>query len=242
MKFISTNKCLFCRKNFIHNINNINLNNIYTIDTQLLSQLDSIDDTDNKVLSCPRCDIVVNNRNSLIIHLDNECSKKIISCSLCTEYYHLDIIKKHPRFDKKCVNNITKTCNVCKTNIPLYLYTKHITDCPEQIIQCSYCDDIFPKKNIQNHNCEYSKLKRKILILKEINKNLISFNQEKLFQFRFQCYNLKPFIKDNILTPPSVDDINNQINDIYQFSTTFVDLTIFKDPNYLNLPKYNIYT
>ena len=74
-----------------------------------------------------------------------------------------------------------------------------------------------------------------------LNKNLIIFNQEKLFQFRFQCYNLKPFLKDNILTPPSIDDVNHQINDIFNFSETFIDLTLFKEPNLLNIPKYNIY-
>ena len=125
--------------------------------------------------------------------------------------------------------------------MPLFDFNKHISDCPEQLIECSYCDDIIKKYNITNHSCEYDKLKRKILVLKEINKNLLSFNQEKLFQFRFQCYNLKPFLKEHLLTPPTIDEVNSQINDVFTFSTTLIDLLLLKDPNYLQLPKYNIY-
>jgi hypothetical protein len=237
IKIITTNKCLFCRKPLKNITNNNNFKDLYTIDYNTLQLLDNI----NNLINCPRCSLNVNNRSELITHIENDCPKKIIECTTCTEYYNLNTIKKHIRFDKKCVKITSKTCYICKNNIPLYKYTKHIADCPEQNIQCSYCDDILLKKNIKEHSCEYSKLKRKILILKEINKNLITFNQEKLFQFRFQCYNLKPFLKDNILTPPSIDEVNQQINDIFQFSTTFVDLTLFKEPNFLNIPKYNIH-
>jgi hypothetical protein len=237
-KIISNNKCLFCRKNFKNNFdNNININKFYTIDLNLLATLDKI----NNNINCPRCNTNISNRTELILHLENSCPKKIIECNNCTEYYNLNNIKKHIRFDKKCVNIITKSCNICKKNIILHAYNKHINDCPEQKVQCSYCDDIILKQYIKEHSCEDNKLKRKILILKEINKNLITFNQEKLFQFRFQCYNLKPFLKDNILTPPTIDEVNHQINDIFQFSTTFIDLTLFKEPNFLNIPKYNIY-
>ena len=234
IKFITTGKCLFCRKAFK---NNYKINDICSINHDILQILDNM----KKELNCPRCNILINSRTDLILHLKNECPQKIIECQNCTDYFNLNTIKRHLKNDKRCINNIFKQCFTCKQNISLMLYSKHILDCPEQIIQCSYCDEVLVKKNIKEHKCEYNKLKRKILILKEINKNLISFNQEKNFQFRFQCYNLKLFLKDNILTPPTIDEINLQINDIFQFSTTFIDLTLLKEPDYINLPKYNMH-
>ena len=234
IKFITTGKCLFCRKSLSHNYN---ISNFCKIDYELLEEFDKI----NHNIKCIRCNLLLNNRLELLKHLENDCPNKIIECQNCTIYKNLSTIKKHIRFDKKCVNNISKTCNTCKNKISLFEFNKHISDCPEQLVECSYCDEVLKKYNINSHICEYNKIKRKILVLKEINKNLLSFNQEKIFQFRFQCYNLKPFIKDNLLTPPTIDEVNSQVNDIFNFSTTFIDLTLIKDANYLKLPKYNIY-
>jgi hypothetical protein len=233
-KFITTGKCLFCRKFFSQNYK---ISDFCKIDYTFLEELDKI----NPSINCIRCNLLLNNRFELLKHLENDCPNKIIECQNCTSYKNLSTIKKHIRFDKKCVNIINKNCNTCKNKIPLFEFNAHIKDCPEQLIECSYCDEILKKYDIITHLCDYNKLKRKILVLKEINKNLLSFNHEKLFQFRFQCFNLKPFIKDNLLTPPTIDEVNSQINDIFTFSTTFIDLILLKDPAYLQLPKYNIY-
>jgi uncharacterized C2H2 Zn-finger protein len=230
--FVSTGKCLLCRKILK---NNFKLDDIYNIDIDLINSLDNI----NNNVHCPRCNLQIQGRLNLNNHLINECPKNIIECHNCFLYYNYNSQKKHIRSDKKCVNNIKKFCSICNNNVSLFDFYNHKDNCNEQLLQCTMCDDVFKKLNLKEHICDYNKLKKKVLTLKEINKNLVGFSQDKIIQFKFQVLKLQDFLKDDVFQIPSIDEINTHIEYIFSYSKSLIDCHIDNNSEYINIQRYN---
>jgi hypothetical protein len=98
--------------------------------------------------SCKMCGKTISNKTEKI-HLRDECVERTVSCEKCNALIAFSKLKTH-----LCPFQESE-CSICGLKGTLKDIEQHKCDCPNKLVKCRWCLNIFYNKDLTNHekNC-----------------------------------------------------------------------------------------